>query len=64
MRIGDRLSKEQKQQLNKMVSNPKPRKAEVRNKPKPKKQEKVDWADIMGTKNRGLRRKKGGAWSN
>jgi hypothetical protein len=31
---------------------------------KKKKQEKVDWHDIMGTNNRGLKRKKGGAWGN
>jgi hypothetical protein len=64
MRIADHLSKEQKQQLNKMVSKQKPRKAKVQLNPKPKNQEKVDWEDLMGSKNRGLRRKKGGAWTN
>jgi hypothetical protein len=43
MRIADHLSKEQKQQLN-QIAKVIPKK----NKPKPKKVEKVNWPEIMG----------------
>jgi non-homologous end joining protein Ku len=61
MRFEDHLTIEQKQQLHELVSSKK-KKPKPKSKPKQKKQEHVDWLDIMGTKNRGLRRKKGGAW--
>jgi hypothetical protein len=50
VKIEERISKEKKQQLEKMKS--------------PKKRENVNWHDIMGMNNRGLKRKKGGAWGN
>ncbi|MEH7249153.1 hypothetical protein V7114_20550 [Neobacillus niacini] len=57
MRLGDYLSKEQKQQLNKMVSQSKPRRGKGPDKPKPndkpKKQEDLSFRDIedlMGTR--------------
>ena len=61
MRIGDQLSKDQKDKLNQIR---KPKQSKKRNRTPKKKDEKVDWTDIMNTNNRGLRRKKGGAWSN
>jgi Fe-S cluster assembly ATPase SufC len=51
MKIRDHLSEEQKKKL-----NYKPKK-----KQKSMKEEKVDWADIMGTNRQTLRRGKGGA---
>jgi hypothetical protein len=53
MRIADHLSKEQKQQLNK-IKSPKKKKRK-------KKKEKVDWEDIMGV-HRQTYYKKNGAW--
>jgi hypothetical protein len=47
MRLGDQLSKEQKQQLNKMVNQPKPKKGEVPGKPMPKKKEDLSFRDIQ-----------------
>jgi hypothetical protein len=53
MKLGDQLSKEQKQQLNKMVSHSKPRRSkDAPDKPKPKKKEDLSFRDIqelMGT---------------
>jgi hypothetical protein len=46
MRFGDYLSKEQKQQLNKMASKHKPRKAKVQSKPKHKKQEDISFSEL------------------
>jgi hypothetical protein len=46
MRLGDQLTKEQKQQLNKMVQS-KPRKGKSPDKPKPKKKEDLSLRDIQ-----------------
>ncbi|MED4399790.1 hypothetical protein [Metabacillus fastidiosus] len=56
-RIKDHLTREQQKQINHIVKpNEKVSKA--------KKEEPIDWNDIMGVNKRGLRRKKGGAWTN
>jgi hypothetical protein len=47
MRLGDQLSKEQKQQLNKMVNHSKPSRGKVSDKPKPKKKEDLSFKDIQ-----------------
>jgi hypothetical protein len=56
MNIGDRLSREQKQNLNKLSK----RKRKRKKKPKPK-EERVDWIDIMGMNRDRYKRGKGGA---
>jgi hypothetical protein len=53
MKIRDHLSEEQKKKLN--------YKSEKKEKTSPVKNEKVDWAEIMGTNMQTLRRGKGGA---
>jgi hypothetical protein len=60
MKIADHLNADQLKHLEKMGKKPKSYK---RNK-KPKKEEQVNWHDIMGSNNRGMKRKKGGAMSN
>lgn len=60
MKLSDHLSKSTKAQL-KNIKVTLPKKKKKTNKPKPKKEEKVDWADIMGSNNRGMKRGKGGA---
>jgi hypothetical protein len=60
MQIRDLITKEQKQKLNQIKSSPVRKKKKKRK----KKEEQVNWHEIMGTNNRGLRRKKGGAWTN
>ncbi len=57
MKIADHLSNKEKKELNKI----KERKKQNR-KPKAKKEEKIDWHDLMGCNNRGLVRGKGGAF--
>jgi hypothetical protein len=57
MKIADRLSKNQKKQLDKI----KPPKKKTHHKPKQKKEEKINWNELMGSNNRGLYRGKGGA---
>ena len=57
MRIEDHLSKQQKSQLNTM-------RHKKEHKPKKPKEEKVDWSDIMGSNNRGMKRGKRGAMRN
>jgi hypothetical protein len=61
MKIADHLNKEQKDKLNKIRKPNKKTKKRNRTPKKPT-EEKIDWHDIMGTNNRGLRRGKGGAW--
>ena len=65
MKLSDHLSKQQQEQLDKMrLSLPKRSKHKKQRKPKPKQEEHIDWVDLMGSNNRGLKRKKGGAWTN
>ena len=73
MRLEDRLNEQQKKQLNQMrkptITLPKKNKVDKKKhhkpqQPKPKKEERVNWVDIMGSNNRGMKRKKGGAWTN
>ncbi|MBO1513248.1 hypothetical protein [Metabacillus bambusae] len=63
MKIADHLNKDTKDKLNHIVKPNKKVKKRKRDPKKPK-EEKVNWHDIMGTNNRGLRRGKGGAWRN
>jgi hypothetical protein len=49
LKVVDHLNKEQRKQLERL---------------KKLQNEKVDWLDIMGAKDRGLKRKKGGALTN
>jgi ATP/maltotriose-dependent transcriptional regulator MalT len=56
VRIEDRLSKEQRKQLERLKS---PKKSEKRKKVPLSNRE---LEDLMGLNNRGLKRKKGGAW--
>jgi hypothetical protein len=58
MRIADHLSKEQKQQLEK-IKSPKKKHPSTNATPK-KKEEKVNWHEIMGT-NRDIYKRKNGA---
>lgn len=65
MKHSDHLSKRQQEQVKRMMlSLPKGDKHKKQRNSKPKKEEQVDWLDVMGTKNRGMKRKKGGAWTN
>jgi hypothetical protein len=76
MKIADIISEEQKSQLDTMSKSPKKpqknadnrdRNKDTKNqdkKPKPMKKEKIDWHDLMGSKNRGMKRGKGGAYRN
>ncbi|MDF2534397.1 MAG: hypothetical protein K0R18_554 [Bacillales bacterium] len=57
MKLSDHLSEKQKRQLDKIKSP----KNESHQKAKPKKEEKIDWHEIMGSNNKGLYRGKGGA---
>ncbi|MFJ8268519.1 hypothetical protein [Peribacillus asahii] len=62
MKFADHLSKKDIQKFNQL-------RREQKDKPKPKRKKKDglssrDIAELMGTNSRGLRRKKGGAWSN
>lgn len=56
MRMKDHLTNEQQEKL-KQISKRK-------GKNKKKRKEHVNWNEIMGMNNRGLKRKKGGAWTN
>jgi hypothetical protein len=58
MKIADLLSNEEKRNLVKIHSI----KIKQHDQPKQKHEEKIDWHDIMGCNNRGLRRGKGGAF--
>jgi hypothetical protein len=62
LKIADLLCKEDKQKLNQAKSPKKKHKHKKKMFRPPIKEEKIDWLDIMGTKNRGLQRGKGGAW--
>jgi hypothetical protein len=63
MKIADRLSEIEKEQLSKIHSPKiKQNKKEIKiEKSKPKKEEKINWHEIMGSNNRGFYRGKGGA---
>jgi hypothetical protein len=60
MKIADRLSKEKKEQLDK-IHSPKKNKSTKKQKQKKKKEETINWHELMGSNNRGLYRGKGGA---
>jgi Mn-dependent DtxR family transcriptional regulator len=60
MRIEDHLSKEQIRQLNKMAKNV-PKNKQSKPEPKKKKQEKVNWIEIMGMNRDRFGRGRGGA---
>ncbi|WP_299090368.1 hypothetical protein [uncultured Metabacillus sp.] len=59
MKLSDHLNKDTKDKLNHIV-NPN-KKVKKRNRSSKNKHERIDWNDLMGTKNRGMKRKKGGA---
>jgi hypothetical protein len=58
VKIADRLSEIEKEQLSK-IHSPKIRQNK-KEKSKPKKEEKINWHEIMGSNKRGLYRGKGG----
>jgi hypothetical protein len=62
VRIADLISKEQKQQMDKIKSPKKQRNKKPNKKPKPIIEERINWHDLMDSNKRGLRRGKGGAW--
>jgi hypothetical protein len=65
LKLADKLSKEVKSKLNQIQSPMKKRKKKPpSNKPKPKKEEKINWHDIMGSNRQVLKRGKGGAYRN
>ncbi|MEK4871550.1 hypothetical protein [Niallia sp. FSL W8-1348] len=60
MKLSDHLKPEQLKQLEKMKKKPRNHKR----KKKPKKEENINWHDIMNSNNRGMKRGKGGAYRN
>jgi hypothetical protein len=62
MNIADLISSDVKRQLNQIKSPEKIVKQKPKPMFKPKKEEKVNWHDMMDSNKRGLRRGKGGAW--
>jgi hypothetical protein len=60
MKIADRLSKEKKEQLDK-IHSPKKNIQKKKQKQNKKKEEAINWHELMGSNNRGLFRGKGGA---
>jgi hypothetical protein len=57
MKFADHVKPKQKKQLGKIQSPNKKKQHE----PKKKREEKIDWHDLMGSNNRGYYRGKGGA---
>jgi hypothetical protein len=71
VKIADLLSNQTKKQLGQIQSPKKVKQLKKKNKhnkngvkpkPKQKKEEKINWHDMMDSNKRGLRRGKGGAW--
>lgn len=60
MKLSEHLNKDTKKQLNQIVKPNK--KVKKRKRTSKKKEEHIDWNDIMGTNKQTLKRGKGGAW--
>jgi hypothetical protein len=60
LKLADQLPKEVKSKLNQIKSPKKVKQPEPA--PKPKKEEKINWHDLMGSNRQILKRGKGGAW--
>jgi hypothetical protein len=62
MKFADLISRDAKGKLHQIQSPKKVKHQKPKPKLKPKKEEKINWHDMMDSNKRGLRRGKGGAW--